>query len=162
MVNPNCARSKLEKKHKKEGESVGQYHVRSRLQEAKRGFMDPDDVIWSKILQTIHNKKLQREAMLKRYTLQQLLEHKANKDDIDRQAQDMEQKLAPDQDQVNRIHPNRTQRALGTCQFCGIDHKGPRSTCPTSKKTWPVFEKGHFDCMCKGKKENQKDSPSKS
>ena len=94
MVNPECARSKLENMCQKEGESVAQYHVRLRLQVAKCGFTDPDDVIRSKILQTMRDKKLRREAMVKRYTLQQLLEHAANKEDIDRQAQDMEQKLA--------------------------------------------------------------------
>ena len=47
MVNPDCARSNLEKMCQKEGESVtaAQYHVRLRLQVAKCGFMDPDDVI---------------------------------------------------------------------------------------------------------------------
>ena len=43
--------------------------------------MDPDDVIRSKILQTMRDKKLRREAMVKRYTLQQLLEHAAKKED---------------------------------------------------------------------------------
>ena len=84
-----------------------QYHVRLRFQVAKCGFTDPDEVIRSKILQTMHAKKLHREAMVKRYTLQQLLEHTANKKDIDRQAQDMDQKFAPDQDRVKRIHPKK-------------------------------------------------------
>ena len=96
MVNPDSARSKLEKMSQKDDESVAQYHVRLRLQVAKCGFTDPDDVIRSKILQTMRDKKLRREAMVKRYTLQQLLEHAANKEDVDRQAQDMEQKLALD------------------------------------------------------------------
>ena len=89
---------------------MAQYHVRLRLQVAKCGFTDPDDVIRSKILQTMRDKKLCQEAMVKRYTLQQLLEHAANKGDIDRQAQDMEQKLAPDQDRVNRIHQKKTRK----------------------------------------------------
>jgi len=93
----------------------------------------------------MHNKKLCREAMVKRYTLQQLLEHAANKEDIDSQAQDKEQKLAPVPDQVNRINPKKTRKSKNirkpkppqddkkesTCHFCGIDHKGPRSNCPT-------------------------------
>lgn len=95
MVNPDCARSKLEKMCQKEGEPVAQYHVRLSLQVANCGFTDPDDVIRSKILPTMRDKKLRREAVVKRYTLQQLLEHAANKEDIDRQAQDMEEKLAP-------------------------------------------------------------------
>lgn len=63
MVNPDCNRSKLEKMCQKEGESVAQYHVRLRLQVAKCGFTDRDDVIRSKILQTMRGKKLRREAI---------------------------------------------------------------------------------------------------
>ena len=84
MVNPDCVRSKLEKMCQKEGESVAQYHARLRLQVAKCGFTDPNDVIRSKILQTMRDEKLRREAMVKRLTVQQLLEHAANKEDIDR------------------------------------------------------------------------------
>ena len=95
MVNPDCACSKLEKICQKEGESVAQYHMRLQLQVAKCGFSDPDEVNRSKIPpQTMRDKKLCREAMVKRYTLQQLLEHAVNKEDTDCQAQDMEQKLA--------------------------------------------------------------------
>ena len=50
MVNPDCARSRLEKMHQEEGESVAHHHMRSRLQVAKCGFTDQDDVIRSKIL----------------------------------------------------------------------------------------------------------------
>ena len=92
MVNLNCARIKLSKMCRKEGDTVVQYHVRLRFQVAKCGFTDPDEVIRSKILQTMHDKKLRREAMVKRCTLQQSLEHVTNKEDIDRQGQDMEQK----------------------------------------------------------------------
>ena len=83
MVNPDCARSKLKRMCQNEGQSVAQYHVHLRLQVAKCGFRDPEDVIRSKILQTMRDKKLRREAMVKRCTLQQLLEHAANKEDID-------------------------------------------------------------------------------
>ena len=50
MVNPDCAQSRLEKMHQEEGESVAHHHMRSRLQVAKCGFTDQDDVIRSKIL----------------------------------------------------------------------------------------------------------------
>jgi len=83
MVNPNSAHRKLEKSVSKEGKSVAQYHVRLQLQVAKCEFTDPDDVIRSKILQTKPDKKLHQEAMVKQYTLQPLLEHAANKEDID-------------------------------------------------------------------------------
>ena len=91
----------------KEGKSVAQYHVRLRPQLAPCEYTDPDDVSRSKILQTMQANGHHREAMVKRYTLQQLLEHTANKKDIDRQAQDMDQKIAPDQDRVKRIHPKK-------------------------------------------------------
>jgi len=75
--------------------------------------------------------------------------HAANKEDIDRQAQDMEQKLAPVPDQVKRIHPKKTRKSKikrkpkpphddkkeDVCHICGIDHKGPRSNCHASGKT---------------------------
>jgi len=88
----------------------------------------------------------------------------------------MEQKLTPVPDQVNRIHPKKTRKSKNkrrpkppqddkkesACQFCGIDHKGPRSNCPASAKTCALcLKKGHFARMCKDKK-NQKDSSSKS
>lgn len=165
MVNPNCTCSKL------------QYQVHLRLQVAKCGFTDPDDVIRSKILQTMRAKKLRREAMVKRYTLQQLLEHAANKEDIDRQALDMEGKLPAVEERVKRVHPKRPwkpknkhkhkhkppqdDKKESSCQFCGIDHKGPRSKCPASGKTCGLCsKKGHFARMCKGKK-NQKEPPRK-
>ena len=44
---------------------MAQYHVRLRLQVAKCGFTDPDDVIRSKILQTMRDMKLRREAIVK-------------------------------------------------------------------------------------------------
>ena len=143
MVNPDCARSKLEKKCQNESESVAQYHVRLRLQVAKCGFTVPDDVIRGRILQTMRDKKLHREAMVKRHILQQLLEHASNKEYIDRQAQHMEETLpsVPSARNVNRVHQRRPQKTKNkqkpkpahddkkdnTCQFCGLDHKGPRS-----------------------------------
>lgn len=143
MVNPDCTRSKLEKMCQNEGESVAQYHVRLRLQVAKCAFTDPDDAVRSKILQSMRNKKLHREAMVKRYTLWQLLEHAANKEDIDRQAKGMEEEIPPGQDWVNRVYskkppkpkPPQDNKKENSCQFCGINHKGPRSNCPASGKT---------------------------
>ena len=152
MVNPDCARSKLDKMCQMKGESIAQYHVRLRLQVAKCSFADPDDAIRSKILQSMSDKKLRREAMVKRYTLQQLLEHAANKEDIDRQAQDMEKVLTSETVPVNRVHERRPQSSKGQrhkkkappkqkedngnmCQYCGFNHEGPRSKCPASGKT---------------------------
>ena len=78
MVDPNCARSKLEKMHPNKGKSANQYHVRLWLKVVKCGITDLDDVIQSKILQTMRDKKLH-----------QLLEHTGNKEDVDCQAQPM-------------------------------------------------------------------------
>lgn len=103
----------------------------------------------------MHDKKLRREAMVKRYTLQQLLEHAANKEDIDRQAPDMEGKLPAVEERVKRVHPKRPWKPTkkhkhkqpqdnkkeNSCQFCGIDHKGPRSKCPASGKICALCSK---------------------
>ena len=113
MVNPDGTCIKLEKMCQNEAESVAQYHVRLRLQVAKCGFLDPDDVIRSKILHTMRDKKLRQEAMMKRYTLQQLSAHAANKEDVDRQAQHMEKTLPSvprARNQVNRVYQKRHQK----------------------------------------------------
>ena len=172
MVNPDCARSKLEKMRQNEGESVAQYHICLRLQVAKCSFTDPDDVIRSKILQTMRDKKLRREAMVKRYTLQQLLEHAANKEDIDRQDQHMEETLpsAPSaRNQVNKVHQKRHQKPKdkpkprpahddkkkNTCEFCGLDHKGPRSVPSLWKNMWFLLKEGSFRSHVQRQKETK-------
>ena len=170
MVNPDGTCIKLEKMCQNEAESVAQYHVRLRLQVAKCGFLDPDDVIRSKILHTMRDKKLRQEAMMKRYTLQQLPAHAANKEDVDHQAQHMEKTLPsvpPARNQVNRVYQKRHQKPKdklkpktthddkksNSWQFCGLDHKGPRSQCPASGKTCGCCsKKSHFARMCKSKK----------
>ena len=94
MVNLDCARSKLEMSQN-EGESyqsVSQYHVRLRLQVEKCGFTDPNYAIRSKILQTMRDKKLRREAMVQRYTLQHLYP-------------------VPSPRHVNRVHPRRPHKS---------------------------------------------------
>lgn len=53
------------------GKSVPLYHIHLQLQVAKCGFMDPDDVIPRKILQTMRHKKLNHEEIVKKYTLPQ-------------------------------------------------------------------------------------------
>lgn len=113
MVNPDCTRSKLKKMCQSEAESVAQYHVCLRLQVAKCGFLDPDDVTRGKILHTMGDKKLRQDAMMKRYAIQQLSAHAANKEDIDRQVQHMERTLPsapPARNQVNRVYQKRHQK----------------------------------------------------
>ena len=68
---------------------------------------------------------------------------------------------------VNTVHQRRPQKTKNkqkpklahddkkdnTCQFCGLDHKGPRSQRPACGKTCGACpKKGHFARMCKGKK----------
>ena len=48
--------------------------------------------------------------MVKRYTFQQLLEHAANKEDIDRPAQDMEKVLISETVPVNRVQTPEFER----------------------------------------------------
>ncbi|PFX15070.1 hypothetical protein AWC38_SpisGene20727 [Stylophora pistillata] len=58
-------------------------------------------------------RELRQEAMVKRYTLQQLLEHAANKKDTDRQAQHMVETSpsAPTaRNQINRVHQKKHQK----------------------------------------------------
>lgn len=86
MVNKDSAHSKLDKMHQNEGELVAQYYVRLRKQALKCQFADTDDAIRSKLLQTMRDNKLRREAMVKKYTLTDLLKHASSKEDVDRQA----------------------------------------------------------------------------
>ena len=173
LVNPDCARSKLDKMCQKEGESIAQYHVRLRLQVAKCSYADPDDAVRSKILQTMRDKKLRREAMVKRYTLQQLLEHAANKEDIDRQAHDMEKALTSETVPVNKVYEKRHHNPKGKrnkkkpplkqsedngniCQYCGFDHEGPRSKCPDQGKRAPLAPRKVILPKCaKGKRKTK-------
>ena len=79
------------------------------------GFTDLNDVIRSKILQTMQDKKLRRETMVKRHKLLHLLENAANKKkDIDRQGQHMEETLFSTlfstQDQLKRVHQTNVIR----------------------------------------------------
>ncbi len=60
------------------------------MQAAKCDFPDIEHAIRSKLLQFMKDGKLRREAMIKIYTLAKLLEHAANKEDIDRQTHAIE------------------------------------------------------------------------
>ncbi len=94
MINPDSARCKFEQMSPQQ-ESIAQYYVRLRLQAEKCAFPDADDAIRSKLLETMKDGRLRREAMIKRYTLQQLLENAASKEDIDRQTKAMECECYP-------------------------------------------------------------------
>ena len=87
MVFYNCAkdsaRSKFAEMSQANGESVAQYHFRLRSQAAKCKFPEINDAIRSKLLQTMIDGRLRREAMVKSYSFEELLKHAANKKDID-------------------------------------------------------------------------------
>ena len=70
--------------------SMAKYYVALRKQAEKCVFPDQDDAIRTKILLTMNDKKLRREVMLKNYTLSALLKNAANKEDVERQAVNME------------------------------------------------------------------------
>ncbi|RUA05416.1 MAG: hypothetical protein DSY43_04620 [Gammaproteobacteria bacterium] len=190
MINPDCARSKLAEMYQSESESIAQYYVRLRIQVAKCSYSDPDDMVRSKLLQTMLDKRLRREAMVKRFTLQELLKHAANKEDIDRQARAIEKTLhysknsRETQDQeVNKVYEKKaysnrstTQNRFASkpfnvssdqrqsvdsnnCQYCGYNHKGPRSACPASGKTCNACSKiGHFARVCKNPTDKENSS----
>ena len=73
MTNSDSARSKFAEMSQANGESVAQYHFRLRSQTAKCKFPDINDAIRSKLLQTMIDDKLRREAMVKSYSLEELL-----------------------------------------------------------------------------------------
>ena len=93
MVNKDSAHSKLNKMHQNEGESVAQYYVQLRKQALKFQFADMDDAIRSKLLHTLRDSKLRCKAMVKSYSLVNLLKHASSKENVDRQASSMEESL---------------------------------------------------------------------
>ena len=107
-TNSDSARSKFAEMSQANGESVAQYHFRLRSQAAKCKFPDINDAIRSKLLQTMIDGRLRREAMVKSYSLEELLRHAANKEDIDRQAKAIEQSLQVSRSEnVNRVYEKK-------------------------------------------------------
>ena len=179
MVNPDSARSKFEGFTQNEGESVAQYYVRLRIQAAKCAFIDMNDALRSKLLHTMRDGKLRREAMLKRYSLQELLKNAANKEDIYRQAIDIEKSHQHDKQEAKSVHsrrqpqkktrakPSRKAQASshennGSCNYCGLSHDGGKAKCTAVGKTCRICSKtGHFARVCRSKgKSPRKSGPS--
>ena len=178
MVNADSARSKFERLHQLDRETVAQYNVRLRMQAVKCNFPDTNDTIRSKLLQSMRDGKLRREAMVKRYSLVELLDHAASREDIDRQAKEIE---APQFDQAHKIFTkkkytpgptpskmpgrrenNKADNNKGdiTCKFCGRKHKiTTRTDCPAWGKTCNACKKtNHFAVVCRQKeKGNSRD-----
>ena len=172
MLNKDSARSVFEQMTQGD-QTMAKYYVALKKQAKKCKFPDADDSIRSKILQTINDKKLQREAMLREYDLSNLLKHAANKEDVERQAASMEKAAT---EQVNRVYEQRKSNSIyrkkykpppkqemkttaqKTCPFCGGDHDGPRTKCPESGKTCSnCRKKGHFAVVCRHKNRKRAD-----
>ena len=84
ITNSNSGRSKFAEMFWNKGESVAQYHFRPRFKAAKCNFPDTNYAA----LQTMIDGRLRQEAMVKRYSLKELLKYAANKDvDQERQNQ---------------------------------------------------------------------------
>ena len=172
MLNKDSARSVFEQMTQGD-QTMAKYYVALKKQAEKCKFPDADDSIRSKILQTMNDKKLRREAMLREYDLSNLLKHAANKEDVERQAASMEKAAT---EQVNRVYEQRKSNSIyrkkykpppkqerkttaqKTCPFCGDDHDGPRTKCPASGKTCSnCCKKGHFTVVCRHKNRKRAD-----
>lgn len=176
LVNTDSARSKLESMSQREGESIGEYHIRLRMQVSKCGYADPEDVLRSKLLLTMRDGKLRREAMIQRYSLKELLTHAANKEDIERLAQSIEKDGRQGQsEEVHQVYakkkpkqkvfkpPKNKSSCQGkdnnNCEFCGRNHGGPRSRCPASGQVcFNCSKVGHFKEVCKSSASNAENS----
>ena len=181
LINKDSARNKFENMSQTQSESVAEYYVRLKTQARKCQFADCNDTIRSKLLQTMNDKRLRREAMTKSYTLKQLLEQAAHKEAIERQAKSIEAKPSSSTAQVKMVHSKAkyhksdktkfhkrkpsykpdTKPDEGSsdsqCPYCGGTHAEGRSNCPASGKRCLACGKlGHFASACLNPRGNSK------
>ena len=160
-TNKDAARSKFESM--RQGDlPMASYYVDLKKQAEKCGFADASDSIRTRILQTMTDKKLRREAMAKNYSLKDLLKWANTKEDVERQASAIEK-----EETVHRVYEqrrtggSRPRRGRGrgqgqhrpdkprepdhkqtgsyrqqsdksTCEYCGYNHGYGRNRCPAS------------------------------
>ena len=159
MVNKDSARSKFDCMTQGD-RTVAQYFVELRKQADRCQFADRDDSIRTKILQTMNDTQLRRDAMLKCLSLDTLLKRAANKEDVERQAKEMEKNARND---VNRVHEQRKQKKKPTtfhtkpphtpetkpphsghtstqCKYCAYSH-GVKDQCVRRQDNFAIFQK---------------------
>ena len=163
MVNKDSARSKFESMAQND-QSMAQYYVSLKQQADKCQFPDIEDAIRSKILQSMTDKHLRREAMMNGSSLSKILKDAANREDVERQAQEMERMSI--KEEVNQVYakrkpPYRGRKKPGSeshktssdgekCGYCGTSHERSRNVCPASgKRCKKCKRQGHFAIMCR-------------
>ena len=174
MQNKDSARSVFESMCQGD-KNMAEYHVVLRKQAVKCQFPDDEDAIRTKILQSMNDKKLRREAMVKNYTLNDILKHAANREDVERQAKTMEK------DSVNRVYEQRnmsggshnkfkkyskehrnSSKKRSECKRCGGDHEREKEKCPAyGKECRKCGKMNHYARKCLSGKPKNKDKPSK-
>ena len=171
LINKDSARSKFESMTQ-DNQSMAQYYVSLKQQADKCQFPDIDDAIRSKILQTMTDKRLRREAMMKGLNLSNILKEAANREDVERHAVKMERmSIKDDIKQVysQRKPPRQGNKKAGSerhsktsvesekCGYCGTFHEKSWSVCPASGKVCQKCNRrGHFATVCKGYKKKQR------
>ena len=154
--------------------TMAQYYVELRQQAGKCQYGDAPDIIRTHLIQTMNDKRLRREAMLKSYDLDELLKQAANREEVERQAASIEAAGRTDHahqvyskrgsgkqaykshqgKEKGKVEKNKPQEEnKDVCSYCGQSHTGPRSECPASGKQCRKCKKqGHFAKMCQGEK----------
>ena len=178
MVNKDSAHSKFDTMTPGDL-TMAEYYVSLKQQAGKCKFPDEDDAVRTKIIQTMRDKKLRREAMLKNLSLTAILSDAANREDVEREAKEMEQmslkpetvkqvyeKRRPGRQKFKphkaRFQPGKTKperdkaktgNTPGNCDYCGGSHSGSRCKCPASGKMCNNCKRrGHFAKVCRSGK----------
>ena len=178
VVNKDSARSRIDTMTQGDV-TMAEYYVSLKQQAAKCKFPDEDDAVRMKIIQTMRDKKLRREAMLKNISLTAILSDAANREDVECQAKEMEQmSLKPEtvkqvyekrrpgcqkfKPHKARFQPGQTKperdkaktgNTPGNCDYCGESHGGSRGNCPASGKMCNNCKRrGHFAKVCRSGK----------